>query len=165
MVDPAEILRPARPRDIAALAAVARRSYAVAFAGILTAEELAGRDDAYFADRFALTLDRLTVAERNGRPVGFALVSTGHIDMLFLDPDAAGTGLGRRLLAALEANGARSLECFAANRAARGFYEHLGWRLDDAYTRPYLGRDVAFVRYVRPDPPDTTAAPGRGSAG
>lgn len=152
---PEPILRPAHPADIAALADLARRAYRAAFADILTEAELATRDIAYFADRFALTWTKVTVIEIAGRLVGFAMLSEAHIDMLFLDPDVTGRGLGRRMMARLEACGARTLECFADNHAARGFYERVGWRLADSYSRPYLGRDVGFVRYKRDASRDT----------
>jgi putative acetyltransferase len=145
------ILRPARVADVAALATLAHRAYAAAFDHILTAAELAERPESYFAKRFALTLGKVTVLEADGRLAGFAMLSDRHIDMLFLDPDLTGRGLGRLLLSHLEALGAGTLECFAANANARRFYEHLGWRLESAYTRLYLGRDVGFVRYARPD--------------
>ena len=146
------LLRPARPADIAALATLAHRAYAVAFAAILTPAELAERPESYFAERFALTFGKVTVLELDGRLAGFAMLSEAHVDMLFLDPDLTGRGLGRVLLAHLEAEGARTLECFADNANARRFYERFGWRLESAYTRPYLGRDIGFVRYARPDP-------------
>lgn len=146
---PEPILRPAHPADIVALAELAWRSYRAAFADILTEAEFATRDIAYFADRFALTWMKVTVIEADHRLVGFAMLSEAHIDMLFLDPDVTGRGLGRRMMAYLEAAGARTLECFADNRAARGFYERVGWRQSETYTRPYLGRDVEFVRYKR----------------
>lgn len=149
---PAEILRAARPADVAPLAALAHRAYAAAFAGILTPAELAERPESYFADRFALTLPKVTLLEIDGGLAGFAMLSEAHIDMLFLDPDLTGRGHGRRLLDHLVARGARTLECFADNRGARRFYERAGWRLDDGYIRPYLGRDIAFVRYALPTP-------------
>ncbi|MBP0651451.1 hypothetical protein J8J40_30765, partial [Mycobacterium tuberculosis] len=59
-----QILRAATPRDIPALAAIAARSYRAAFYHILSAAELADRGTDYFADRFALTLGKVTVIER-----------------------------------------------------------------------------------------------------
>lgn len=146
---PAQILRAATSRDIAPLAALAHRAYAAAFAGILSPAELAERPESYFADRFALTLPKVTLLEVEGRLAGFAMLSESHIDMLFLDPDRTGRGLGAGLLDHLVARGARTLECFADNLRARRFYERHGWTLDAAYHRPYLGRDIGFVRYAR----------------
>ena len=60
-------------------------------------------------------------------------------------PPAAGAG--RALLADAQAHGASSLECFAANAPARHFYDRQGWRVTQAYTRFFAGRDRSFVRY------------------
>ena len=144
-------VRQARADDVAALAAVAEASYASGFAGILEPEVLASRDAATFAARFCDSLDRLVLAEDgDGRALGFALVTAGHLDMLFVDPGAQSGGVGARLLAHVEAAGARTLECFRDNTAARRFYERHGWRLERSYEREFAGRMRAFVAYAKP---------------
>ena len=70
--------------------------------------------------------------------------------MMFVDPAAHRTGAGRALLAEAEARGARSLECFRDNLAARHFYEAHGWRLARGYARDFAGRPRAFVRCEKP---------------
>ncbi len=140
-------LRDAVAADVAATAEVAAASYRAAFAAILDPEVLARYDPAFFAARFAASLDRLRLAERDGRIIGFCLVTEAHIDMIFVAPDALGTGAGRALLADAQAHGASSLECFAANAPARHFYDRQGWRVTQAYTRFFAGRDRSFVRY------------------
>jgi putative acetyltransferase len=144
-------VRRAAPEDLPALAAIAARSYGSAFRAILEEEALAARDAAFFEARLALGLEHLWVAEADGRAVAFCLMRERHIDMLFADPDRAGQGAGTALLRAVEAEGACSLECFADNAQARRFYERRGWRLDRAYSRPFLGRERRFVAY-RPAP-------------
>jgi putative acetyltransferase len=141
------IVRTAVPPDIAPTAAVAAASYRAAFAAILEPETLAKYDPAFFATRFAASLPRLRVAERNGTILGFCLMTEGHIDMIFVAPAAIGTGAGHALLADAQTHGATSLECFAANTAARSFYERHAWRVTQSYTRPFAGQDRAFVRY------------------
>ena len=144
-------VRPARADDVVALAAVAEASYASGFAGILEPEVLASRDAATFAARFAESLDRLVLAEHgDGRALGFALVTAGHLDMLFVDPAAQAGGVGSRLLAHVEAAGACTLECFRDNTAARRFYERHGWRLERGYEREFAGLTRAFVAYAKP---------------
>jgi putative acetyltransferase len=143
-------VRKAQPDDIPALAGIAARSYAGAFAGILEADVLAGRDPAFFADRFAASLDRMLLAEKGGAPLGFSLVTNGHLDMLFVDPAAQGTGAGSALMDVCEGEGIRTLECFAANAPARAFYERRGWRLREAYERDFAGALRSFVLYERP---------------
>lgn len=144
------IIRRARAGDVAAMAEVAARSYASAFARILEARTIAARDAAFFAARFATCWRRMRVAACERCIVGFTLVTACHLDMIFLAPEATGRGIGRALLARVEREGARSLECFAANRAARRFYEREGWRLVRAYARDFAGRPRDFVLYAKP---------------
>nr|WP_256515198.1 GNAT family N-acetyltransferase [Alsobacter ponti] len=111
---------------------------------------MASRDEAFFAQRFAGELASLRVAEEGGRTIGFSKVTDTHLDMLFVDPAAQGTGGGGALLAEAEARGVRTLECFRDNAAARRFYERHGWRLARAYERDFLGKSRAFVFYEKP---------------
>jgi putative acetyltransferase len=129
------IVRPATEADIAAMARVAERSYRAAFDEILEHEVLATRDAAFFGARFGEAWERMRVAEDGGRVLGFTLVTDGHIDMIF---------------AQAEAEGARSLESFRDNHAARRFYERRGWRLTREYERAFLGAERAFAFYEKP---------------
>ena len=85
----------------------------------------------------------LVVAEGNGAPVGFMGVQDGRLEMLFLDPDARGQGLGRTLLAyGIEHLGATELTVNEQNPQAVGFYEHMGFSTyrrteTDEEGRPY----------------------------
>ncbi len=147
MTKRAVIIRQAVAGDVAATAEVASASYRAAFATILDAAELARRDPASFVPRFTESLERLRVAEMDGRVVGFSLVTGQHLDMLFTDPGAQGSGAGRALLAEAVARGTCTLECFRANIPARRFYEGQGWVLTRGYSRPFAGRVHAFVYY------------------
>lgn len=131
------------------MAAIAERSYRTAFAGILEADVLIGRDAAYFAERFTSSRERMLVVQSGETPVGFLLMTDGHIDMLFMDPDAGGRGGGALLLREAEALGAKSLECFRDNRAARRFYERHGWQMTRGYDREFAGRNRSFVFYEK----------------
>lgn len=132
------------------MAEVAAASYAAAFAAILEPEVLASRTAARFSERFAREWTAMWVAEAEGRVLGFAEMRGRHIDMLFVDPAAQRQGAGRALLAALEAAGAATLECFRDNAGARAFYEHAGWRLARGYARELEGRRRDFVWYEKP---------------
>ncbi|WP_262029059.1 GNAT family N-acetyltransferase [Microvirga sp. Mcv34] len=143
------IVRPARPEDTPALSAIAERSYRTAFADILEQDVLAGRDAAFFAERFTASWPRMLVALADGGPAGFLLMTDGHIDMLFMDPNASGKGGGALLLREAEERGARRLECFRDNHAARRFYERYGWRVSREYEREFAGRSRSFVLYEK----------------
>jgi putative acetyltransferase len=175
-------IRDATEADIPALARVAARSYAHAFATILEPDALARYGEAYFAMRFAERWPVARVAKADGEllafcvmswgtapptdlkegerePTGVAPKSHGHIDMLFADPAAIGSGVGAALLADAEARGARSLECFEANNAARRFYERHGWRVTRAYAREFAGRERRFVWMEKVSPDFSSSAP------
>ncbi len=151
---PTLLVREAAPGDIPAMASVAERSYGTAFAEILEPEVLASRDAGFFAGRFRESWPRMRVAIRGERTIGFSLVTENHLDMLFVAPDAAGTGAGRALLRQVEAEGAVTLECFRDNGPARAFYERHGWRAVRSYERDFLGRARPFVLYGK-DPAKT----------
>ena len=142
-------VRAARPEDVPALAAIAERSYRSAFEGILEPEVLAGRDAAFFAAHFASSWEHMLVALAHEEPMGFLLMTDGHIDMLFMDPRASGQGGGALLLKQAEALGARSLECFRDNHGARRFYERQGWQVSREYDRAFAGRERSFVLYAK----------------
>ncbi|RDI61794.1 GNAT family N-acetyltransferase [Microvirga subterranea] len=144
------IVRQAGVEDIPALADVAQRSYRSAFKDLLEEEVLASRDAAYFAERFSASWKRMLVALAGEDPIGFLLMTDGHIDMLFIDPHTTGQGAGALLLEKAEALGARSLECFRGNQGARRFYERHGWRVARDYEREFAGRNRSFVFYVKP---------------
>ncbi len=77
---------------------------------------------------------RLTfVAEREGEVVGFAeLEEDGHLDMLYVQKDAVGSGVGARLYEVVEgealALGLRRLST-EASITARPFFERRGFRV------------------------------------
>lgn len=86
---------------------------------------------------------QLAVAFDGGAPLGFAGVADRKLEMLFIDDAARGRGIGSALLEhAVDQWGADHLDVNEQNPAARGFYEHEGFRvasrsdLDDA-GRPF----------------------------
>ncbi|MFF2616647.1 GNAT family N-acetyltransferase [Kitasatospora sp. NPDC058046] len=91
-------IRPARPEEAALLTGIALRSKACW-----------GYDEAFMADcRAELTVDAgviersaTAVAEDDGRVLGFVSLSgappTGSLDLLFIEPESIGRGVGRAL--------------------------------------------------------------------
>lgn len=143
------IVRAATSADIPDMADVTATSYAHAFAGILEPQALAQRDALFFRTRFAETWPHMRVAIEDDRIFGVAMVTNGHLDMLFLDPATIGKGVGAALLRDVEEHGARTLECFRDNHAARRFYERHGWRQVGAYDREFVGCQRSFVAYEK----------------
>jgi putative acetyltransferase len=73
------------------------------------------------------------VAEDRGRLLGFAGLSSGWLDHLYIDPGAQGRGYGSLLLQhakSLQPQGIR-LWVFQKNAGARRFYERHGFRLEN----------------------------------
>ena len=92
----------------------------------------------------ALTgVETLVVAEGDDALVGFMGVQDGRLEMLFLDPEVRGRGLGRQLLEHGIAHlGVTELTVNEQNPQAVGFYEHLGFKTyrrteTDEEGRPY----------------------------
>lgn len=72
----------------------------------------------------------LVVAEEEGRPAGLMGVTGHQLELLFLAPEQRGKGLGRRLLTyGMEHFGVNRLTVNEQNPLARGFYEHMGFRV------------------------------------
>jgi|SRR5580693_4084076 putative acetyltransferase len=131
---PKPALRPYLPEDTPMLAAIF-----VAAIEELTDEDYseaqqeawagAADDEEKFGKRLAgeLTL----IATLQNSPVGFAsLKGTGHIDMLYVHPGAAGQGVASMLCEALEklagGRGAKSLTVDASDNA-QGFFQKRGY--------------------------------------
>lgn len=76
-----------------------------------------------------LGVAHLLVAEDEaGAPAAFMGVEDGSLEMLFIDPNERGKGLGRRLLRlGIESYGVRRLAVNEQNPQAAGFYEHMGF--------------------------------------
>ena len=75
----------------------------------------------------------LVAKDEAGAPAAFMGVEDGALEMLFIDPEERGKGLGRRLLRlGIESYGVRRLAVNEQNPQAAGFYEHMGL---EAYAR------------------------------
>ena len=80
----------------------------------------------------ALTgVETLTVAENeSGLPIAFMGTENGTLEMLFIAPEERGKGLGKRLLRYGIAHfGAKELAVNQQDPQAKGFYEHMGFRV------------------------------------
>jgi putative acetyltransferase len=138
------------PDDIPWLAATSVAAYRDYFAPLLPHLDLRGFDEGHFTARFGRSLGKVRIACEGDRPLGFTMVTDGNIDMFFVADGLRRGGVGTLMLEDAEKHGAETLECFAANIAARRFYEKHGWTLADSYSRPFGGAPCEFVRYTRP---------------
>jgi RNA 2',3'-cyclic 3'-phosphodiesterase len=144
-------VRPARPEDAEAMARVNVRSWQAAYRGLvadevldsLSIEDATRREE----ERSALEGSEAWVGLRDGAVVGYVSFGpwrqtprggpdAGEVYALYVEPGEQRRGVGRLLLeravAALRASGYRKavLCVLEGNRAARSFYEPLGWSLE-----------------------------------
>jgi ribosomal protein S18 acetylase RimI-like enzyme len=167
-------LRPATAADRGRLVQIFVAAFQHGYPDVLPADVLAGVDEATVTAWFErwTTADGLetVVADIGGTVVGFIRFGTdpddpdtqfGYVAALYVDPDAAGRGVGRRLLDhALDAFASQGrpavrLWVFAANDRARGLYASSGfaadggmitdpqWRVPQIRLRRDLSEDVA----------------------
>ena len=74
-------------------------------------------------------IQTLAVAYDSSRPVGFVGVESGKIEMLFVEPEYFGKGIGGQLLnMAVQECGARFIDVNEQNSAALAIYRHWGFR-------------------------------------
>ena len=158
----APLIRPAEPGDAQAIADVHTRTWQAAYEHVFGAERLAAIDP---AQRLGIAQNTVAaggaaVAELRGRVVGFVAVGPssdvdgeGELFMIYVLPEAWGTGAGRALMDAGKAMlrerwPAATLYVLDDNPRARRFYEREGWALDGVTkTGKFLGVPVAEVRY------------------
>jgi len=70
----------------------------------------------------------LVVADLDGQPVGFAGTDSGKLEMLFVDAESRGSGIGTELLEyVIAAHKVRSVDVNEQNGQAVGFYAHAGF--------------------------------------
>lgn len=75
-------------------------------------------------------VDKPLIAEENGNPVAFMGVENASLEMLFITPEEREKGLGRLLLQyGIDNYGVDHLTVNEQNPQARGFYEHMGFRV------------------------------------
>lgn len=165
-------IRPAVAGDGAAIAAVKWRMYRLAYRGVLPdafLDQLGFHPGpAWWIDLAAHPVSwthRALVAGRRGEVHGACAVGptrdgelgagVGEVRQLYVDPTAAGRGVGRRLLHSgldvLAAAGADDVRLWviAANRGARRFYEGQGWEVDGTTKRRVLEPEGVVFDEVR----------------
>jgi GNAT superfamily N-acetyltransferase len=149
-------LRPGRPADAETLHAIHRESVLVAYAQIFPPDRYPFPDAEmrrHWVERLNDAEAATVIAGRGGVPTGFAVVSPGWLESMFVLPREWGRGVGSRLhdeaVELLRAKGAGGcLWVLEQNDAARRFYEHRGWRHDGERMRSNYPPYPTVLRYM-----------------
>lgn len=68
--------------------------------------------------------------DENGKPLAFMGIENGRLEMLFIKSSERGKGLGAKLLKhGMENHNVNELAVNEQNPQARGFYEHMGFKV------------------------------------
>ena len=84
---------------------------------------------------------------RDGAPVAFMGIDGCKLEMLFVDPDERGHGMGKRLLThGIRDLGVKELSVNEQNPQARGFYEHMGFTVRERSETDDQGNPYPILR-------------------
>ncbi|MFB7888219.1 acetyltransferase [Cellulosimicrobium cellulans] len=140
-------LRPARPDDTGALVDVWRRAVEATH-DFLTPDDIAELEVGV-RDEYLAAVD-VTVAERDGRVAGFVGTVGHRVEMLFVDPDLHGQGVGRALLAHVgRGHPVLELDVNEQNPAALGFYRAQGFEVTGRSATDDQGRPFPLLHLRR----------------
>lgn len=149
------IIRPATSDDVETLVALAERTIRVDYAHFFGAEAV----DAYIAtggvEAFVReSVPRCVVIGLDERLAGLCVMKGTLIELMMIDHDLQGRGLGTELLAHCEGQLFRDhaelvLESFAPNERANRFYRKNGWHEVDRQFDPESGVDKIEFRKRR----------------
>ena len=151
--EPECTFRDLRPGDIGWIVHRHGALYAEEYGWDGTFEALVARICAEFVDTFDPARERAWVAELDGRIVGSVFLvksadSVAKLRLLYVDPDARGRGIGRRLVEACIAHaravGYRRIVLWTNDvlTAARRIYETSGFRLVASEPHHSFGQDL-----------------------
>lgn len=95
-------------------------------------------------------LEELTVAELEGIPVAFAGTADGKLEMLFVDHEHRGLGVGSALLAwVIDRHGIDSVDVNEQNTQAVQFYSHRGFVVAGRSEHDEAGRPYPLLHLTR----------------
>ena len=163
MTAPGPILRPARPEDADAIAALWHDSWRDGHVGHVPEALLPHRTPEHFRARVPSRIPHSTVATIDDAVVGFVTIKEDEVEQVYVGRAARGSGVAQALLTHAEQVVARQhatawLSVAEGNARARRFYEKCGWRDAGAidYRAEIAGGTLAvpcrrYERQVRQD--------------
>lgn len=126
---------------------------------------------AYVPQALAGVAHLIVAEDADGTPVGFMGVQDSVLEMLFVEPAMRGCGVGRALLqSGIASYGVRRLAVNEQNPQAKGFYEHMGFRVCgrselDEQGKPYPVLYMARMEAEQPCGPRRQDAEKRSGMG
>ena len=145
-------VRPAGEADLDDLVDLWERSARTSH-GFMSADDFADAAP-YMRDALLPSMDVWVAEDADGRPLGFVGAHGPHVELLYVEPDAHGRGIGTLLLrtagaATGEGRWPTSVEVYAGNSHGLGFYEARGFRRLRTHTTDGFGRPFPVVHLVR----------------
>jgi putative acetyltransferase len=131
-------LRPSTPEDAATVADIWHEGWHAAHPGHVPDGLTERRTLEAFHERAPRRVDDTTLAEVDGRVLGFIMVVGDEVEQVYVGRDARGSGVAAVLLAEAERQVAAQgfdlawLAVASGNARARAFYEKQGW-VDGGY--------------------------------
>ncbi len=128
MVRSAIRVRPLSRLDVAAISRIHADACRIAYCFMAWNYTIADVQS-WYAGKFS-EWDWGRLAEMGGTAVGFIAMTNGHVDQLFVHPDAQRQGVGSDLLDLALSRGIRpvTLHVFEKNAAARALYDRYGFK-------------------------------------
>lgn len=75
-------------------------------------------------------IKHLIIAKKDDKPIAFMGIENENLEMLFISNDERGKGLGKSLIQkAINEYGVKYLAVNEQNPQAKGFYEHMGFKV------------------------------------
>ena len=101
---------------------------------------------AKYVKQALIVIKHLIVVSINNEFVGFMGIDDRKLEMLFLDPDAIGNGIGRKLIEYGISNyNINEVSVNEQNTNAYGFYEHMGFNVYNRSEYDELGNNFPIL--------------------
>ena len=125
-------MRECRPGDLAEVSALVQRTMDASYAGVYPPLAIAHFHEHHAEETIAAEAESgaMVVAERDGRIVATGALVGNEISRVYVEPELQGQGIGRAIMAALEARareeGLTGVVLYASV-VAKPFYDQLGY--------------------------------------